>query len=184
MALAVETPSGAESSVKLSRGSCPIDPVLPSVLSRNDLDPKCTAPAEVLDMLSLGLHKVLVVNVESVVVVVIVFLIGVYPQVQSVLASDTRLPTGILSSLSVGTYRTPPLRCFLKRLEQKFIDRSGNEGQLPAVRGQKELEKLLMLLELLSKSPDCVLVFGPIETLEENATVAPRFQPLASPVVW
>lgn len=64
--------------------------------------PYCTAPGDGLDILSLGLHKVLVENVESVVVVVITFLIGEYPQVQSVLASDTRLPTGVLSPLSVG----------------------------------------------------------------------------------
>ena len=92
--------------------------MLLSVLSRKGLYPKFTAPGDELDILSLGLHSVLVEKVESVVVVVIALLIGGYPQVQAVLISDTRLLTGVLSSLSVGAYWTPSLRCFLKRLER------------------------------------------------------------------
>lgn len=41
-----------------------------------------------------------------------------------------------------------------------------------------------MFFEFLSESLDCLLVFGPIETLKENATVTPCFEPLANPVVW
>ena len=78
--------------------------MLLSVLSRKDLYPNGTAPGDGLEVLSLGLHKVLVEKVESVVVVVIAFCIGEYPQVQFVSASDTRLPIGVLSSLSVGVY--------------------------------------------------------------------------------
>ena len=40
-----------------------------------------------------------------------------------------------------------------------------------------------MFLELLSESCDCPLVFGPIETLKENATVTPCFELLANPFV-
>lgn len=92
--------------------------MLLSVLSRNGLYPKFTAPGDGLDILSLGLHNVLVEKVDSVVVVVIALLIGGYPQVQAGLVSDTRLVMEVLSSLSVGAYWSPSLRCFLKRLER------------------------------------------------------------------
>ena len=97
--------------------------MLLSVLSRNGWYPKFTAPGDRLDTLSPGLHNVLVEKVESVVVVVTALLIGeVYPQVQVVLIFDTRLPTGDLSSLSVGAYWTSSLRRFLKRIERVFLN--------------------------------------------------------------